>query len=61
MINDSQYDFNLIGRNLRKKFDVGSFTGVVDHYLGGGDYMTIHDDDDDDNNFYKIYSLSMFS
>jgi hypothetical protein len=40
MIYDSQYDLNLIGRKLRKKFDVGSFTGDVDHYLGRGKYMS---------------------
>eukprot|EP00596_Hydrurales_sp_CCMP1899_P005661 CAMPEP_0119041148 /NCGR_PEP_ID=MMETSP1177-20130426/11334_1 /TAXON_ID=2985 /ORGANISM="Ochromonas sp, Strain CCMP1899" /LENGTH=409 /DNA_ID=CAMNT_0007006963 /DNA_START=1455 /DNA_END=2684 /DNA_ORIENTATION=+ len=43
------YDSTLIGRKVRKKFDVGFFIGVVDHYVGRGDYMIMYEDDDSEH------------
>eukprot|EP00596_Hydrurales_sp_CCMP1899_P000525 CAMPEP_0119034998 /NCGR_PEP_ID=MMETSP1177-20130426/1985_1 /TAXON_ID=2985 /ORGANISM="Ochromonas sp, Strain CCMP1899" /LENGTH=529 /DNA_ID=CAMNT_0006992851 /DNA_START=239 /DNA_END=1824 /DNA_ORIENTATION=+ len=43
---DSLYDSKLVGRKLKRKFDAGYFTGVVEHYRGEGDYMIVYEDED---------------
>jgi hypothetical protein len=32
-----------VGRKLKKLFDAGYFTGVVEHYRGEGDYMIVYE------------------
>jgi hypothetical protein len=57
VIRDSQYNPKLIGRKLKKKFDVGIFVGVVEHYRGKGHYMIVYEDSDSEemhvNNIMK--------